>query len=77
MYGEHVYRAVLESGVPVPAATVHLVDPEYDTGPAVAEQAVPLRHDDNVASLRARVPVSRGRPSPARDGRQPRVRQPH
>jgi phosphoribosylglycinamide formyltransferase-1 len=55
MFGEHVHRAVLDAGVPTSAATVHLVDEEYDTGPVLAERPVPVLPGDDVASLRERV----------------------
>lgn len=55
MYGEHVHRAVLESGATESAATVHLVDPEYDTGRVIAERSVPIHDDDDVPRLRERV----------------------
>src|SRR3954454_3925513 len=55
MFGEHVHRAVLEAGVATSAATVHLVDEEYDSGSVIAERPVPIRPDDDVATLRERV----------------------
>jgi phosphoribosylglycinamide formyltransferase-1 len=55
MFGEHVHRAVLDAGVPASAATVHVVDEEYDSGPVLAERPVPVLPSDDVASLRARV----------------------
>lgn len=55
MYGEHVHRAVLESGITASAATVHLVEGDYDTGPVIAERLVPVEAGDDVASLRERV----------------------
>jgi phosphoribosylglycinamide formyltransferase-1 len=55
MFGEHVHRAVLDAGVEASAATVHLVDEEYDTGAVLAEQPVPVLPGDNVATLRQRV----------------------
>jgi phosphoribosylglycinamide formyltransferase-1 len=55
MYGEHVHRAVLESGVTASAATVHLVDSDYDTGPVIAERPVRIEAGDDIASLRERV----------------------
>ena len=55
MFGEHVHRAVLEAGVATSAATVHLVDEEYDSGPVIAERAVPVLAGDDVATLRERV----------------------
>src|SRR3954464_3220004 len=55
MFGEHVHRAVLEAGVATSAATVHLVDEEYDSGPVIAERPVPVLPGDDVATLRERV----------------------
>ena len=55
MFGEHVHRAVLQAGVATSAATVHLVDEEYDSGPVIAEQPVPVLPSDDVATLRERV----------------------
>jgi phosphoribosylglycinamide formyltransferase 1 len=55
MFGEHVHRAVLQAGVATSAATVHLVDEEYDTGPVIAERPVPVLPGDDVATLRERV----------------------
>jgi phosphoribosylglycinamide formyltransferase-1 len=55
MFGEHVHRAVLEAGVASSAATVHLVDEEYDSGPVIAERPVPVLPSDDVATLRERV----------------------
>jgi phosphoribosylglycinamide formyltransferase-1 len=55
MFGEHVHRAVLEAGVTTSAATVHLVDEEYDSGPVIAERPVPVLPDDDVGTLRERV----------------------
>ena len=55
MYGEAVHRAVLESGVRVTGVTVHFVDEEYDQGPVAAQWPVPVRSDDDVESLAARV----------------------
>ena len=55
MYGEHVHRSVLDAGVSESAATVHLVDGDYDTGPVIAAQPVPVLPGDDVPTLRARV----------------------
>lgn len=55
MYGDHVHAAVLESGVAVSGATVHVVTNEYDTGPILAQVEVPVVHGDTVASLGTRV----------------------
>jgi phosphoribosylglycinamide formyltransferase-1 len=55
MYGEHVHKAVIESGVKVSGASVHIVDEEYDTGPIVIQETVPVRFEDTPAELAARV----------------------
>jgi phosphoribosylglycinamide formyltransferase-1 len=55
MFGEHVHQAVLDAGVATSAATVHLVDEEYDSGPVLAERPVPVLPDDDVDTLRERV----------------------
>lgn len=55
LYGDRVHRAVLEYGVKVTGATVHFCDQEYDTGPIILQQAVPVEEDDTVETLKARV----------------------
>ena len=60
-YGRHVYDAVFEKGVEVTGATVHFVDEEYDHGPSVLQEAVPVREDDSVESLQARVTAAERR----------------
>lgn len=54
-YGHRVHEAVLESGVKLSGATVHLVDGQYDHGPIVLQKAVPVRDDDTPDTLAARV----------------------
>jgi formyltetrahydrofolate-dependent phosphoribosylglycinamide formyltransferase len=55
MYGEHVHRAALDYGVKVSGCTVHFVDESYDTGPIIAQRAVPVTEDDTPESLAARI----------------------
>lgn len=55
MYGHHVHEAVLAAGVKLSGATVHFADDHYDTGPIILQEAVPVRDDDSVESLAARV----------------------
>lgn len=55
MYGEHVHRAVLESGMKVSGCTVHFVDENYDTGPIIVQRCVPVMEDDTWETLAARV----------------------
>ncbi|MFZ2412978.1 MAG: phosphoribosylglycinamide formyltransferase, partial [Candidatus Cryosericum sp.] len=54
-YGEHVHQAVLDAGVKVTGVTVHFVDEGTDTGPIIAQEAVPVLDGDDAASLGARV----------------------
>jgi formyltetrahydrofolate-dependent phosphoribosylglycinamide formyltransferase len=55
MYGLRAHAAVLEAGLAESAATVHLVDEEYDRGAVLAAQPVPVRPDDSPETLAARV----------------------
>jgi phosphoribosylglycinamide formyltransferase-1 len=53
--GAHPIEDVLAAGVKQTAATVHYVDEGVDSGPVIAAEPVPVREDDTVDSLRARV----------------------
>jgi phosphoribosylglycinamide formyltransferase 1 len=55
MYGRRVHEAVLASGAKVSGATVHLVNEEYDRGPIVMQQCVPVLDNDTPDTLAARV----------------------
>ncbi len=55
LYGKYVHEAVLEYGCKVSGATVHIVDEEYDTGPPVYQQCVPVHNDDTPETLAARI----------------------
>jgi formyltetrahydrofolate-dependent phosphoribosylglycinamide formyltransferase len=55
MYGDRVHAAVLESGMRVSGCTVHFVDNEYDAGPILLQECVPVHPDDDVSTLAARV----------------------
>jgi formyltetrahydrofolate-dependent phosphoribosylglycinamide formyltransferase len=55
MYGTRVHRAVLEAGVTVSGASVHLVDDQYDRGPVIAQWPVPVLPGDSVETLASRV----------------------
>lgn len=55
MYGRRVHEAVLAYGARWSGATVHLVDEEYDTGPIVLQEPVPVLPDDTPETLAARV----------------------
>jgi formyltetrahydrofolate-dependent phosphoribosylglycinamide formyltransferase len=54
-YGHRVHEGVIESGVKVTGATVHFVDAEYDHGPIILQEAVPVLDDDTPETLAARV----------------------
>ena len=60
-YGHHVYDAVLDSGVKVTGATVHFTDDEYDHGPILLQEAVPVEADDTAETLAARVTAAERR----------------
>ncbi len=55
MFGQHVHRAVLASGVRITGATVHFVDERYDRGPILAQWPVPVIAGDTPATLAGRV----------------------
>ena len=55
MYGMHVHEAVIEYGVHWSGVTVHLVDEEYDHGPVVLQEPVPVYADDTPEALAERV----------------------
>ncbi len=53
--GLHVQKAALGHGVKVSGATVHFVDEGCDTGPIIAQAAVPVLEDDTEETLSARI----------------------
>lgn len=55
MYGHHVHEAVLEFGAKLTGATVHFVDNQYDHGPIILQEAVPVLDDDTPDTLAERV----------------------
>jgi len=55
MYGHRVHQAVLDAGVRVTGCTVHFVDNQYDHGPIIWQQPVPVFDDDTADSLADRV----------------------
>lgn len=54
-YGRRVHEAVLDAGVRLTGATVHFVDDEYDHGPIISQETVPVLEDDTPETLAARV----------------------
>ena len=55
MYGHRVHQAVLDAGVKVSGCTVHFVDNQYDKGPIIWQQPVPVFDDDTADTLAKRV----------------------
>jgi phosphoribosylglycinamide formyltransferase-1 len=53
--GLHTHARVLDEGAKISGCTVHFVRPEMDTGPIVAQAALPVHADDTPDSLAARV----------------------
>ncbi len=55
MYGKRVHQAVLDYGAKISGITIHFVDEEYDHGPVIFQQTVPVKDDDDADALAARV----------------------
>ncbi|WP_024802189.1 phosphoribosylglycinamide formyltransferase [Nocardia sp. BMG51109] len=55
--GAHGVRDALAYGVRVTGSTVHLVDAGVDTGPILAQEAVPVLPGDDEATLHERIKV--------------------
>jgi phosphoribosylglycinamide formyltransferase 1 len=53
--GLHTHERALEAGVKIHGATVHFVVPEVDSGPIVAQAAVPVLDRDTPETLAERV----------------------
>lgn len=53
--GAHAVRDALAYGVKVTGCTVHFVDEGVDTGPVIAQEAVPVRRHDDAESLHERI----------------------
>ena len=59
--GVDAQRQAFEHGVKVTGATVHLVTGELDGGPIILQSAVPVRDDDTVDLLSARILIEEHR----------------
>jgi len=55
--GANAVGQALDHGVKVTGVTVHFVDEKVDHGPIIAQRAVPVLPDDDLASLHARIQV--------------------
>lgn len=54
-YGIIPHQKALEYGVKITGATVHFVDPEYDSGPIIFQRAVEVSDDDTPETLQRKV----------------------
>jgi phosphoribosylglycinamide formyltransferase-1 len=55
MFGHHVHESVLAAGDSESGCTVHVCTADYDRGPIVLQQRVPVLPGDTVETLAARV----------------------
>ena len=55
MYGHFVHEAVIASGALHSGATVHIVNEEFDRGPIVLQESVPVEKDDTAETLAEKV----------------------
>lgn len=56
--GLEAWKQALDYGVKVTGCTVHLVDQGVDTGPILAQRAVPVLDGDSVATIHSRIQVA-------------------
>ena len=63
--GLHTHQRAIDAGCRVAGATVHLVTAELDSGPILAQAAVPVLAHDTADSLAARVVTQEHRLYPA------------
>ena len=59
MHGQVVHQAVLDAGEAISGCTVHIANHEYDRGPIVGQESVPVLPDDTAETLAARVLVKK------------------
>lgn len=55
MYGARVHEAVVAAGLPESAIVIHAVDEEYDHGPELTRQRVPVAPGETAQGLEERV----------------------
>ncbi len=53
--GAHAVEEALAAGVKITGCTIHVATLEVDSGPILAQEAVPVRPDDTVESLHERI----------------------
>jgi len=59
--GHDAPKDALEGGVRISGCTVHIVDDGVDTGPIIAQAAVPVLQDDTPETLHARIQIQEHR----------------
>jgi phosphoribosylglycinamide formyltransferase-1 len=59
--GHNGPKDALEGGVRISGCTVHIVDDGVDTGPIIAQAAVPVLQDDTPETLHARIQIQEHR----------------
>src|SRR3712207_7267756 len=69
----YTHRQALEAGVRIHGCTVHFVVPELDSGPIVAQAAVPVFSGDTEETLASRV-LAQERSEELREGKERRSR---
>ncbi|MFN8359878.1 MAG: phosphoribosylglycinamide formyltransferase [Candidatus Kapaibacterium sp.] len=55
MYGLRVHKKVIENREQISGSSVHIVEPDYDTGEILAQQSVEVLNDDTPETLAERV----------------------
>lgn len=55
MYGKYIHESVIKSGAKFSGPTVHFVNDNYDEGPIILQETVPVFFEDSVESLAKRV----------------------
>lgn len=55
MYGKRVHETVLAAGGTETGVTIHVIDDQYDNGPIIAQEKVPILDSDTADSLAERV----------------------
>lgn len=63
--GLHPHQQALDAGVRISGCTVHFVTPDLDSGPIIAQAAVPVLAGDTPESLAARILTAEHRLYPA------------
>jgi len=63
--GVRAQRQAFEAGVKIAGCTIHFVDHGVDTGPIIAQAAVPVHDDDDEEALRLRILAEEHRLLPA------------